>query len=161
EMRKARSESGNKFKLRKGGNTQNPQTRRACGSCFSPFVGVVGKNVAQICNLLYRRFAIDRRPNSPLLLHQTKGQQIENLRYSRLQICATTLLATALAGCSSAPPSRNQVAQQPFGQTKDGTEVYLFTLRNAHGAEARISNYGGIVTSIKVPDHNGNLGDVV
>jgi len=39
--------------------------------------------------------------------------------------------------------------------------VSLFTLRNTKGAEAQISNYGGIVTSLKVPDRNGNMGDVV
>ena len=37
----------------------------------------------------------------------------------------------------------------------------LFTLRNAQGAEARICNYGGLVISLKVPDRNGKLGDVV
>lgn len=54
-----------------------------------------------------------------------------------------------------------QVTQQPFGKTKDGQAVSLFTLRNGHGAEARISNYGGIVVSLKVPDRNGKVGDVV
>src|SRR5208337_461088 len=44
---------------------------------------------------------------------------------------------------------------------KDGTPVELFTLRNAKGAEVRISNYGGLVISIKVPDRNGQMGDVV
>ncbi|HVV70315.1 MAG TPA: aldose epimerase family protein [Verrucomicrobiae bacterium] len=53
------------------------------------------------------------------------------------------------------------MTRKPFGKTKDGTDVYLFTLRNAKGAEARISNYGGIVQSLKVPDRNGKLGDVV
>ncbi|MGH7969171.1 MAG: aldose epimerase family protein, partial [Limisphaerales bacterium] len=66
-----------------------------------------------------------------------------------------------LVGCSSMRPAENEITRKPFGQTKDGTEVYLFTLRNAKGAEARISNYGGIVESLKVPDRNGKLGDVV
>jgi len=48
----------------------------------------------------------------------------------------------------------------PFGAV-DGRPVDLYTLRNAKGAEARISNYGGIVVSLKVPDRTGNLGDVV
>jgi len=39
--------------------------------------------------------------------------------------------------------------------------VDIFTLRNANGAEARITNYGGIVTSLKVTDRQGKLGDVV
>ncbi len=37
----------------------------------------------------------------------------------------------------------------------------LYTLRNRNGAEARISNYGGLVISLKVPDRNGRFGDVV
>jgi len=39
--------------------------------------------------------------------------------------------------------------------------VDLYTLRNAKGVEARITNYGGIVVSLKVPDKQGTLGDVV
>ncbi|MDP2933749.1 MAG: aldose epimerase family protein [bacterium] len=37
----------------------------------------------------------------------------------------------------------------------------LFTLRNPNGMVVEITNYGGIVTSIKVPDRQGNLADVV
>ena len=33
--------------------------------------------------------------------------------------------------------------------------------RNAHGATATISNYGGTLTSLRVPNKNGNCGDVV
>jgi len=40
------------------------------------------------------------------------------------------------------------------------TEVDLYTLTNASGASVSITNYGGIVTSIIVPDKDGNLGDV-
>lgn len=43
----------------------------------------------------------------------------------------------------------------------DGREVDLFSLRNSKGAEALICNYGGIVTSLKMPDRQGNFGDVV
>ena len=48
-----------------------------------------------------------------------------------------------------------------FGTTTDGLEVQLFTLRNAHGATATISSYGGTLTSLLVPDRKGQLGDVV
>lgn len=72
------------------------------------------------------------------------------------------LLAAALAGCASnSAGPHEQISRRSFGQTSDGTEVYLFTLRNSKGAEADISNYGGIITSLKVPDRNGHLGDVV
>ena len=41
-----------------------------------------------------------------------------------------------------------------FGQTKTGEDVHLFTLKN-HDIEVQITNYGGIIVSILVPDkHN-------
>ncbi|WP_410780054.1 hypothetical protein [Hymenobacter sp. 5516J-16] len=48
-----------------------------------------------------------------------------------------------------------------FGTTQDGTEVELYTLTNAHGLKATITNYGGTLTSLLTPDKNGQLGDVV
>lgn len=42
-----------------------------------------------------------------------------------------------------------------------GAEVYLFTLTNQHGVEVSIMNYGGAITSLKVPDRNGSFGDIV
>lgn len=48
-----------------------------------------------------------------------------------------------------------------WGKTAAGEEVRLFTLRNASGMEARIINYGNIIVSLKVPDKNGRLADVV
>lgn len=49
---------------------------------------------------------------------------------------------------------------EKFGQV-DGAEVSLFILTNSRGAEARIMNYGGIVQSLKVPDREGRLEDIV
>jgi aldose 1-epimerase len=54
-----------------------------------------------------------------------------------------------------------QVTGKPFGMLPDGTAAELFTLRNANGAEARMTSYGGIVTHLFVPDRAGKLGDVV
>jgi len=48
-----------------------------------------------------------------------------------------------------------------FGKTSDGQNVDIYTLTNSNGLEARIMTYGGTVVSIKVPDRNGKLGDVV
>lgn len=54
-----------------------------------------------------------------------------------------------------------QVTKEPFGKTPDGQQVDLYTIRNTHGAEATITNYGAIVVSLKVPDRNGKFDDVV
>ena len=84
--------------------------------------------------------------------------------HSWLRILTASLGAAALVGCASqskAPDHNRQISQRPFGQTKDGTPVTLFTLRNKKGAEVAICNYGGLVVSLKVPDRDGHLGDVV
>jgi aldose 1-epimerase len=39
--------------------------------------------------------------------------------------------------------------------------IEVFTLKNAQGAEVQITNFGARVISIKVPDREGKLGDVV
>jgi aldose 1-epimerase len=48
-----------------------------------------------------------------------------------------------------------------FGHTHDGKEVHLFTLTNDNGVRVSITNYGGIITSIVVPDKKGNFDDIV
>lgn len=48
-----------------------------------------------------------------------------------------------------------------FGTTRDGKEVYAFTLENSNGMKARIINYGAILLNLYVPDAKGNIEDVV
>ncbi|HXQ69888.1 MAG TPA: aldose epimerase family protein [Pyrinomonadaceae bacterium] len=48
-----------------------------------------------------------------------------------------------------------------FGKTADGQNVQIYTLRNRHGMEARITNYGGIVVSLTAPGGDGKFEDVV
>jgi aldose 1-epimerase len=50
--------------------------------------------------------------------------------------------------------------KQQFG-TVDGKDVFLYTLRNSNGMEARIMTYGGIVTVLTAPDAKGVFRDVV
>lgn len=53
------------------------------------------------------------------------------------------------------------IKKEPFGKTKDGREVFLFTLTNDHQMVVKITNFGGIITSVLVPDQNGKIDDVV
>jgi len=81
-----------------------------------------------------------------------------------LKVLSVSLSAATLIGCKcvcSSPSASVQITRKPFGSTPDGKAVDIFTLRNAKGAEARICTYGGILVSLKVPDRNGKLGDVV
>jgi aldose 1-epimerase len=53
------------------------------------------------------------------------------------------------------------ITRAPFGNLPDGTPVGVFTLTNAKGVEVRAITYGGIIVSLRVPDRNGRLEDVV
>jgi aldose 1-epimerase len=53
-----------------------------------------------------------------------------------------------------------KLTSEPYGTTKGGQPVELFTLENSKGMEVKIINYGCIITSIKVPDKTGKVGDV-
>jgi aldose 1-epimerase len=83
------------------------------------------------------------------------------LTRASLALVAVGLAALVFAGCTTTPPARSQIERESFGTAPDGTPVEIYTLRNAKGVEARISNYGGIVVSLKVPDRAGRMGDVV
>jgi aldose 1-epimerase len=54
-----------------------------------------------------------------------------------------------------------KVTKDAFGKLPDGTEVFRYTLKNANGLEMQVINYGGIVTSFKMPDKNGVSEDIV
>ncbi len=53
------------------------------------------------------------------------------------------------------------ITMRHFGFTPAGQEVALYSLINATGAVLEITNYGGIVTRLVLPDRNGNKADVV
>jgi aldose 1-epimerase len=70
----------------------------------------------------------------------------------------------SLAVCAiavQAAPAKSGITRAPFGALPDGRQAEIFTLTNARGATAKITNYGGIVTSLRVPNRRGQLGDVV
>jgi aldose 1-epimerase len=56
--------------------------------------------------------------------------------------------------------AETKVTSQPFGKLPDGTSVEIFTLSNGL-FEAQVATYGGIVVSLKTPDRNGKVGEVV
>lgn len=70
---------------------------------------------------------------------------------------SAALLALLAGGAHAAQDS---LTQKPFGNAPGGQAVSLYTLTNKRGAQVKITNYGGIVTSILVPDRRGRLGDV-
>ena len=54
-----------------------------------------------------------------------------------------------------------RITMRHFGQTPSGQHVMLYALVNANGASLEVTNYGGIITRLMVPDRQGKLEDVV
>src|ERR1700749_858741 len=48
-----------------------------------------------------------------------------------------------------------------YSKTINGKQTHLYILKNKHGMQAAITNYGGRVVSILVPDKAGKMTDVV
>ena len=54
-----------------------------------------------------------------------------------------------------------KLSKTSFGYTRDKQEVFLFTLENDKKMTVKVTNYGAIITSIQVPDRNGNIEEIV
>lgn len=53
------------------------------------------------------------------------------------------------------------VKKEIFGKTRSGAFIDVYTLSNPHGIEVRTITYGGIITSLSVPDKDGKIDDIV
>lgn len=74
---------------------------------------------------------------------------------SKITLVSLLFASAAFAG------SKAKITMQSFGKTKDGVDTSLYTLTNANGVKTDITNYGGIVVRLFVPDREGNMDDVV
>ncbi len=71
------------------------------------------------------------------------------------------LMALLTVGCEKKMKSSVlPVHRENFQIEHDGKQVDLFTLKNSNGVTVQLTNYGGKIVSILVPDKNGNMGDV-
>ena len=71
-------------------------------------------------------------------------------------ICSAMVLLPGIQANGQA-----KITKANFGKTADGQNVDIYTLTNKRGTEVKITNYGGIITSLKVKDRNGKLDDIV
>ncbi len=71
-------------------------------------------------------------------------------------ICVCIVVLSLLAGCVS----NRSVIKRDYGSMPDGRTVELYTLTNANGLKATLTNYGAILVSLEVPDRDGKLADV-
>jgi len=81
-----------------------------------------------------------------------------------LQVSVIGLSLLMITGCKTKQKKSSEEAmeikKEVVGLT-DGKEVFLFTLTNANGMIAKITNYGAIVTELTAPDQSGKFENVV
>ena len=79
-------------------------------------------------------------------------------------ILATGVAIAMLSACETIEKpvlTASNLDPAKFDTIINGDTVKLYVLKNANGMEACITNYGGRVVSLMVPDKDGNLTDVV
>lgn len=80
-----------------------------------------------------------------------------------MAVCLSTGILTSCGGKDAQTPQLTKSGLNPekFIAEYRGDSTALYTLTNAAGMEACITNFGGRLVSLMVPDRNGNLQDVV
>ncbi|HEY1800285.1 MAG TPA: aldose epimerase family protein [Terriglobales bacterium] len=76
------------------------------------------------------------------------------------RIVSTGIGILALVLCTLNMDAKTKVTKESFGKMPDGTPVEVYTLAGDN-IEARITTYGGRVVSLRVPDRNKHMDDVV
>lgn len=100
----------------------------------------------------------------PLILYPvltTNSHKI--IRIKMKKQCLTLLLICLLISCGEKKEEKtlSGLNKADFEATVDGKSTSLYVLTNAKGAEACVTNYGGRLVSIMVPDKAGKMTDVV
>ena len=70
------------------------------------------------------------------------------------------LFLVSVALVAYGPAAARPVAVSAWGATAHGHAAHLYTLTNDHGMSVSISDFGGLVVAIDVPDRQGKTADV-
>ncbi len=77
-------------------------------------------------------------------------------------IFASLAAAALFVGCTQSPTlTKSGLDPENFKAERDGSQTALYTLTNKSGMEVCITNFGGRIVSVMVPDRNGDYKDVV
>jgi aldose 1-epimerase len=68
-------------------------------------------------------------------------------------------IAVVFTACGQSSKNREKVKKEVYG-TRDGKEVYLFTLTNKDGNVLKLTNFGARIVWIEVPDREGKKANV-
>ncbi len=78
-----------------------------------------------------------------------------------MRIIMLALLVTIVLVSCKPQKLKSDILPELFYKVVDGKQVKLFTLRNENGLEMSVTNYGGRIVTLMVPDRSGKLEDIV
>lgn len=87
-----------------------------------------------------------------------------NTKNMKKNLILMGIAALMISSCSNQPKSETTLSgldPKAFETKVNDHSVNLYTLKNKNGMEVCITNFGGRIVSVMVPDKNGNMKDVV
>src|SRR5271165_5305666 len=113
----------------------------------------------RLCYFSHHRILCAPKPpwlwgHSVLVRSQRRGIMRLSKSYRWFAVCSALIFLTVNVA------AKTRVAKQAFGHAPDGTPVDIYSLVEGKVA-VRIMTYGGIVVSVRTPDRNGKLADIV
>lgn len=85
-----------------------------------------------------------------------------NKKANALMILVPTALVILITSCKSESKMKyTPLNRAKFETTLDGKQVGLYNLENNNGLMVQITNYGGRIAALWVPDRDGNFSDIV
>ena len=82
------------------------------------------------------------------------------MKIRRQIVLSAVAVIIMFSSCETANKDYVPVARDAFQVMHNRKQIDLFTLQNSNGMIVQITNYGGKIVSIIVPDREGNMGDV-
>lgn len=90
-------------------------------------------------------------------------------KFNQIVLLLAVVAVVVLVGCTNQQQKKTQlepttlsgILKSDFESSLNGDSIDLYVLTNANGVEVAITNYGGRIVSIMVPDRDGNIKDVV
>ena len=89
-----------------------------------------------------------------LLRHAPRVRSMSGHTWVVPRIAGALLLCTCVSAQAEAA-----VTRADWGTTTKGEKVELYTLTGPGGLEARITNFGGVIVSLNVPNRKGSTTD--
>lgn len=83
------------------------------------------------------------------------------MKLTKSFIGAALFCCAVMTGCSENKLTLSGLDSKAFESNVDGKETGLYVLKNANGVEVCVTNFGGRIVSLMVPDKNGEMRDVV